>query len=99
SRIAVLPVGYADGLSRRLSSRGQVIVRGACAPMVGRISMDLTLVDMTDVPGVQVGDEVILIGTSGGLRITARDYAKLAETIPYEVLCSISKRVPRKYVE
>ena len=99
SRIAVLPVGYADGLSRRLSSRGQVIVRGACAPMVGRISMDLTLVDMTDVPGVQVGDEVILIGANGGLRITAWDHANLAETIPYEVLCSISKRVPRKYVE
>lgn len=99
SRIAVLPVGYADGLSRRLSSRGQVIVRGAWAPMVGRISMDLTLVDMTDVPGVQVGDEVILIGTNGGLHITAWHHAKLAETIPYEVLCSISKRVPRKYVE
>lgn len=99
SRIAVLPVGYADGLSRRLSSRGQVIVRGACAPMVGRISMDLTLVDMTDVPGVQVGDEVVLIGASNGLRITAWDHAKLGETIPYEMLCGISKRVPRKYVE
>lgn len=99
SRVAVLPVGYADGLSRRLSSRGQVIVRGALAPVVGRVSMDLTLVDVTDVPGVQVGDEVILIGASGGLRITAWDHAKLAETIPYEVLCGISKRVPRVYVE
>jgi alanine racemase len=99
SRIAALPVGYADGLSRRLSSRGQVIVRGALAPMVGRISMDITLVDMTDVHGVEVGDEVVLIGASGGLRISAWDQAKLAETIPYEVLCGISKRVPRKYVE
>lgn len=99
SRIAVLPVGYADGLSRRISSRGQVIVRGACAPMVGRVSMDLTLADVTDVPGLQVGDEVILIGASGSLRISAWDHAKLSETIPYEVLCGISKRVPRKYVE
>lgn len=99
SRIAALPVGYADGLSRRLSSRGQVIVRGACAPMAGRISMDLTLVDVTDVAGVQVGDEAILIGASGGLHITAWDHAQAEETIPYEVLCNISKRVPRKYVD
>jgi alanine racemase len=99
SRIAVLPVGYADGLSRRLSSRGRVIVRGACAPMVGRVSMDLTLVDVTDVAGVEVGDEVILIGESGGMRITAWEHAQIAETIPYEVLCNISKRVPRKWVE
>lgn len=99
SRIAVLPVGYADGLSRRLSSRGQVILRGTCAPIVGRVSMDITLVDVTDVPGVQIGDEVILIGASGSLRITAWDHANAAGTIPYEVLCNISKRVPRKYVE
>ncbi len=99
SRIAVLPVGYADGLSRRLSCRGQVIIRGAYAPMVGRISMDITLVDVTDVPGVEIGDEVILIGASGPLRITAWDHARAADTIPYEVLCNISKRVPRKYVD
>jgi alanine racemase len=99
SRIAVLPVGYADGLSRRLSSRGQVIVRGACAPIVGRISMDVTLADVTDIPGVQIGDEVILLGASGHLRLTAWDHAQAADTIPYEVLCNISKRVPRKYVD
>jgi alanine racemase len=99
SRIAVLPVGYADGLSRRLSSRGKVIVRGASAPMVGRISMDVTLVDVTDVPGAQIGDEVILIGASDSMRITAWDHANAADTIPYEVLCNISKRVPKKYVE
>ncbi|HEV2116561.1 MAG TPA: alanine racemase, partial [Terriglobales bacterium] len=99
SRIAALPVGYADGLSRRLSSRGQVIVRGASAPIVGRVSMDISLVDVTDIPGVVVGDEVVLIGATGGLRITAWDHANAADTIPYEVLCNISKRVPRKYVD
>lgn len=99
SRIAVLPVGYADGLSRRLSSCGRVIVRGAFAPIVGRVSMDVTLIDVTDVPGVEIGDEVNLIGSSGGLRITAWDHATAAGTIPYEVLCNISKRVPRKYIE
>jgi alanine racemase len=97
ARIAVLPVGYADGLSRQLSSRGRVIVRGQEAPIVGNISMDLTLVDVTAVPGVEVGDEVILIGSSGALRVTAWDHARLASTIPYEILCGISKRVPRKY--
>ena len=99
SRIAALPVGYADGLSRRLSSRGQVIVRGTSAPIVGRVSMDISLVDVTDVPGVEVGDEVALIGATGGLRISAWDHANAAGTIPYEVLCNISKRVPRKYVD
>jgi alanine racemase len=67
--------------------------------MVGRISMDVTLVDVTDVPGVEIGDEVVLIGASGSLSITAWDHAKVADTIPYEVLCNISKRVARKYVE
>lgn len=99
SRIAVLPVGYADGLSRKLSSCGQVIIRDAYAPMVGRVSMDITLVDATDIQGVQIGDEVTLIGASSGLRLTAWDLARAAETIPYEVLCNISKRVRRKYVD
>ena len=99
SRIAVLPVGYADGFNRRLSSCGRVIVRGACAPIVGRVSMDISLVDVTEVAGVEIGDEVILIGASGGLRITAWDHANAAGTIPYEVLCNTSKRVPRKCVE
>jgi alanine racemase len=97
ARIAILPVGYADGLNRALSSRGRVIVREHYAPIVGRISMDLTLVDVTGLPGIAVGDEVILLGSSDGLQFGAREHAELANTIPYEILCGISKRVPRRY--
>lgn len=99
SRMAVLPVGYADGLNRQLSSRGRVIIRGHYAPIVGRISMDLTLVDVTGVPGVDPGDEVILIGSNGDLSISAWEHAQLASTIPYEVLCAISRRVRRQYAD
>ena len=98
SRIAVLPLGYADGLNRRLSNRGRVIVRGNYAPIVGRISMDLTLVDVTGIAEIEVGDEVNLIGSSGRCSVDAIEQARLAETSPYEILCGLSKRVPRKYV-
>ena len=97
ARIAVLPVGYADGLNRQLSSRGRVIVREHYAPLVGRISMDLTLADVTGLPGIAVGDEVVLLGSCDGLNVDAREHASLANTNPYEILCGISKRVPRKY--
>jgi alanine racemase len=97
ARIAVLPVGYADGLNRGLSAGGRVIVREHYAPIVGRISMDLTLVDVTGIPGVEVTDEVVLLGSHDGLSVDAREHAELARTIPYEILCAISKRVPRKY--
>src|SRR5581483_9552237 len=97
ARIAVLPVGYADGFNRELSSRGRVIVREHYAPIVGRISMDLTLVDVTGIRDTQVGDEVILLGSSDGLSVDAQEHAELAHTIPYEILCGISKRVPRRY--
>ena len=99
AKIAVLPVGYADGLSRQLSSRGRVIVRGDYAAIVGNVAMDLTLIDVTGIPGVEVGDEVILLGAAGARRVTVWDHASLSMTLPYEVLCGISKRVPRKYVE
>ncbi|MGH9356192.1 MAG: alanine racemase, partial [Terriglobia bacterium] len=99
SRIATLPVGYADGLSRALSNCGRVIIRGRFARIVGSVSMDMTLVDVTDIPGVSVGDEVTLIGRSDGCSITAGEVAQAIGTIPYEVLCSIGKRVPRIYVE
>lgn len=97
ARIAVLPVGYADGLNRGLSAGGRVIVREHYAPIVGRISMDLTLVDVTGIPGVTVADEVVLLGSHDGLSVDAAEHAELARTIPYEILCAISKRVPRKY--
>ena len=98
SRIAVLPVGYADGFHRLLSNRGRVIVCGEYAPVAGRVSMDLTTVDVTGIPGVEVGDEVVLLGESNGKNIDAGEHARICETIPYEILCSISKRVPRIYV-
>jgi alanine racemase len=99
ARLAVLPVGYADGLCRQLSSRGRVIVRGHYAPIVGNVAMDLTTVDVTGISGVEVGDEVLLIGAAGPHRVSAWDHAGLSMTLPYEVLCGISRRVPRKFVE
>ncbi len=97
SRIAVLPVGYADGYPRLLSNRARVIVRGEYAPVVGRVSMDLTTVDVGHIPGVAVGDEVILIGAANGKSVDAVELAQLGETVPYEILCGISQRVPRVY--
>ena len=97
-KVALLPVGYADGVNRLLSNRGEVVVRGKKAPMVGRISMDHTTVDVTDVEGVEVGDEVVLIGEQGE-GVTAEDMAKLTGTIHYEVLCGIGARVPRTAVD
>jgi len=98
SRIAIIPAGYADGLDRRLSGRGKVIICGRFAPIVGNISMDLTLVDVTDIPEPSVGEEVILIGRKGDCSLTALDLSEMAGTIPYEILCGINKRVPRRYV-
>lgn len=95
--IATVAVGYGDGLSRRLSSSGRVLVRGQLAAIVGNISMDVTTIDVTGIPGAQIGDEVVLIGEQGGQKLTAWDMARVVDTIPYEVLCNISKRVPRRY--
>jgi alanine racemase len=97
AQVAVLPVGYADGYNRQLSNQGRVIVRDHYAPIVGRISMDLSLVDVTGIPGVGVGDEVILLGSSDGLKVDALEHAEIANSTPYEILCNISKRVPRRY--
>ena len=98
TRIALLPVGYADGLNRLLSNRGHVLVRGQEAPIAGRVSMDQTMINVTGIPGVAIGDEVVLLGSQGGQSIDAWDLADLAETIPWEVLCAISARVPRVMV-
>jgi alanine racemase len=92
-------VGYADGLSRALSNRGAVLIHGRRAPIAGIVSMDLTIVDVTDIPGVEIGDEAVLIGSQGDRSITAYDQADLVGTIPYEILCNINARVPRVMVE
>jgi alanine racemase len=97
SRIATLPVGYADGYDRLLSNKGEVLVRGVRAPVVGRVSMDLVTVDVTDVDGAAVGDEVVLLGRQGTEEISAEEHALKTGTIAYEVFCRISARVPRLY--
>lgn len=97
SRIAVVRMGYADGYPRVISNRGHALVRGQKAPIVGRISMDLMALDVTDVDGVELYDDVTFIGTEGDLSITAEQVAEWADTISYEILCSISERVPRIY--
>lgn len=97
SLIATIPIGYADGYSRGLSNKGVVLVRGMRAPVVGRVCMDMCMIDVTDIPGAAEGDQVVLIGAQGGDRITADDIALKTGTIAYEVLCGISSRVPRIY--
>jgi alanine racemase len=98
SRIATIPIGYADGFQRAHSNNGHVLVRGHFAPIVGRVSMDLTLLDVTDVAEVALDDEVILLGAQNGLRITAEELAAQIGTISYEVACNLSARVPRVFV-
>lgn len=98
SLIATLPIGYADGFNRLLSNRGQVIVRGQRAPVVGLVCMDYTLINVSHIPGVQSGDEVTLIGKNGFEEITVSEVANLLDTIPYEVLCSIGPRITRIYL-
>lgn len=97
TRIATLPLGYADGYPRALSNQGEVLVRGQRAPIVGRVCMDQIMVDVGRIPGVAIGDEVVLIGEQGGQRITADDLATKVGTISYEILTNVSKRVPRIY--
>jgi alanine racemase len=98
TRVASLALGYDDGLPRLVSNRGHVLVRGRRAPIVGRVSMDLTTVDVTDVPAAALGDEVTVIGVSGEEALGADQIAAWAETIPWEVLCGIGSRVPRLYI-
>jgi len=98
SRIAVITAGYGDGYPYSLKNRGKAVVRGRRAPIVGNVCMDLTMLDVTDVPDVQIGDVVTLLGSADGDTITANELAGWAETIPYEITCRVSPRVPRVYL-
>ena len=98
SLIGTIPIGYDDGYRRALSNRGKMIVGGHFAPVVGRVSMDMTLIDVSDVPNVAIDDYVTLLGSEGDAEITAEDLGELAGTISYEMTCGISNRVPRVYL-
>lgn len=97
SRVATVAMGYADGLMRAASNRARVLVGGLACPVVGRVSMDLTTVDVTDVPQCMAGDEVVIIGRQGDAVLGAAELARACDTISYEVLTAISRRVPRYY--
>ncbi|MGL4450939.1 MAG: alanine racemase [Sarcina sp.] len=97
--IATLPIGYADGYTRLLNGKAKVIIRGQLAPVVGKICMDQCMVDVTDIKGVKLGDEVILIGEDNGVKFNADDMAQLIGTINYEIICMLKNRVPRIYLE
>ena len=98
SRLAVLPVGYGDGYPRALGNVGRVLINGASAPIVGRVCMDLTLVDVTDIPGVNVGTEAVLIGRQGSEKIRVEEIARLIQTTEHDVTTRLTPRVPRIYV-
>ena len=94
-RLALVAAGYADGLDRRLGNRFSLLVHGVRAPLVGRINMDMAAVDVTEIEGVEPGDEVVILGTQGEETITAFDHAEATGTIPWEVFTRIGARVPR----
>ncbi|MBE7036232.1 MAG: alanine racemase [Ruminococcaceae bacterium] len=98
-QVATVPVGYADGYSRLLSNRAEMMIGGQKVPVIGRICMDQCMIDVTSVHTITVGDIITVIGKEGEASITADDLAKKTETISYEVLCDISKRVPRLYIK
>lgn len=95
SVIGVLPAGYADGVRRHLSNKAKVLVRGKRAPVIGRVCMDFTVVDLTGIEGAKVGDEAVLIGSQGGEEVTVAEWADLCQTIPYEILTGFPARLPR----
>jgi alanine racemase len=95
SVIATIPVGYADGYNRLLSNKGDVLVGGKRCPIAGRITMDMTMIDVTGVKGVAVGDEAVLIGVQGKEQIKVDELAKIQDTVSYEITCAISPHVPR----
>lgn len=97
-RIATVPVGYGDGYPRALSNVGRVIINGSYAPIIGRVCMDMFIIDITDISGIEIGDEVILIGTDGDRSISVEEIARHRETINYEIICQLGKRIPRVYI-
>ena len=97
-RIATVPVGYADGYPRALSNRGRVIVNGMSAPIVGRVCMDQFMIDVTDIPDVEVEDSVTLVGRDGDELISVEEIAAYGDSLNYEVICDVGKRVPREYI-
>lgn len=97
STVAILCAGYADGIPRAASNRAQVLVHGKRCPVLGRVTMDQTIVDVTDVPEVACGDEAVLVGRQDTAEITITEFSRWADTIPWETLCSVTKRVPRLY--
>ena len=98
SKIATIFSGYGDGISRRMTNLGEVLVRGKRAPIAGTVCMDQFMADVTDIPGVEAGDEVVLIGRQGNEFIGADEVAEKLDTIPYEILCAVSGRVDRVYI-
>jgi alanine racemase len=98
TRVATVPVGYADGYSRGLSNRGRVLIDGAPCPVIGRVSMDMITVDVSSRPAARVGDDAVLIGRQGRAEVTAEDLAKTLGTISYEITCAVAARVPRVYL-
>ena len=97
SQIAVLPVGYTHGFPRGLTGIGHVLIQGAAAPIIGKICMDMMMVDVTDIPNPSIGEEVVLLGKQGRNKITAQDYSNWLNTIPYEILCGIGGKANRTY--
>lgn len=97
TKVATIPIGYADGYPRALSNQGRVLIKGQTAPIIGRICMDQFMVDITDLIGIEEGDVVTLIGQNGNERITVEEIGAMANSFNYEVVCDISKRVPRVY--
>lgn len=95
TRVATIPIGYADGVLRKLSNRGKVLVNGKFCNIIGRVTMDMIMVDVTDVKNVNVGDEVVLIGEQNSNKITVEEVAEFAETINYEITTRLSERIPR----
>ncbi len=98
TKVAYIAAGYADGIPRALSNKGAVLLRGARCPIVGRVCMDWLLADVSGVPDIAPGDEAVVMGRSGNNTISADDIARQADTVPYEILCGVSRRIPREYV-